>query len=156
MSVFDDNDIEIINQENKMKSDDEKKRLDDELLKRKVACKYIMTCLDEFPDAAKKVNLKTKKIMLRSYVLFKSIDFDRAVNAWELSSGLFIDSRGVCYIKNKKNAGTSISVATEEMAMELYKVIRYKLDLGNQETIQKNIKKVFLNVLSGRSLQQDC
>ena len=145
MSIFN-NDIERIKKENQTKIDDEKMRLQNELRAKETAVLYIIECLEDFPTAAKKVNLPM--IQGRTPGIF----FNKKIYVWSLGSyASYIDLRGVCYTERIRSFFSS-TVSTKKMAEHLYneKFSYLSHETFNKELIQEAVKKHFLRLLGDR------
>ncbi|MCL2378511.1 MAG: hypothetical protein FWC77_05220 [Defluviitaleaceae bacterium] len=122
MGIFDD-DVKKINQQAEIKETEERKAIITERKRKKETCEYILRCLREFPVAARNSKLRTKKISIRRYIVFKSLNYNKYVDAYELNSclrsRLYIDINGTCYLE--KGIDRLLDISTyEEMSEELY------------------------------------
>ena len=149
MKIFDD-DVKKIKQENQIKSASEKEYEEKEMRHKALICNHILECLKEFPKAAEEVKLKTEHISVKTYFLLKSLDYWEKIEAWRLDTSLYITTFG-CYKSGFRGAGY-VLVSYEEMAEELYKILRSKLH-HNEAKDNDIVKKAFVNLLSGRYLR---
>ena len=156
MSIFDNDDIKKANQ---IKNDYEKeKHLQNNVIRKETeheaTCIYIIECLNEFPTTAKKVNLKTERLYVKGYFMFKWLTSYKHIDAWRLGSitsniDIFIDSNCTCYEKNIQISDTSAKpVSIEIMAKKMY--YRFHTDYANTKEI---IKDSFVRILAGQPMK---